>query len=105
MVKQSSEIFLKVKNALNEREQVIIEPKHKLDLTGEQLRALKQHIKDLGDKEHTPTNIIVLTGSAKEPPKLKCKYCGKKFSKLTLLEGHIKDYHIPMTQRSGQKET
>ena len=57
------------------------------------------------DKEDTPTNITVLTSSAKEAPKLKCKYCGKKFSKLTLLEGHIKDYHIPMTQRSGQKET
>ena len=94
-----------MKNALNEREQVIIELKHKLDLTGEQLSALKQHIKDLGDKEDTPINITVLTGSAKEPPKLKCKYCGKKFSKLKLLEGHIKDYHIPMTQRSGQKET
>ena len=79
--------------------------KHKLDLTGEQLSALKQHVKDLGDKEDNPTNITVLPGSAKEPPKLKCKYCGKKFSKLTLLEGHIKDYHIPMTQRSGQKET
>ena len=96
-VKQSSEKLSKVKSALNEREQVIIELKHKLDLTGEQLSALKQHIKDLGDKEDTPTNITVLTSSAKEPPKFKCKYCGKKFSKLTFLEGHIKDYHIPMT--------
>jgi DNA repair exonuclease SbcCD ATPase subunit len=106
-VEQSSEILTKVKNSLNEREQVIIELKHKLDLDREQLSALKQHIKDLGDKEDTPTNITVLTSSAKDPPKFKCKYCGKKFSKLTLLEGHIKDYHIPVTTslRSGQNET
>ena len=106
-VEQSSDKLLKAKNALNEREQVIIELKHKLDLSGETFSALKQHMKDLGDKEDTPTNITVLTSSAKEPPKFKCKYCGKKFSKLTFLEGHIKDYHIPMTTslRSGQKET
>ena len=70
--------------------------------------AIKQHIKDLGDKEDdTPTNISVLTSSAKEPSKFKCKCCGKKLSKLTFLKGHIKDYQIPMTTslRSGQKET
>ena len=104
-VKQSGEKLSKVKNALNQREQVIIELKHKLDLTGEQFSAQKQHIKDLDDKEDTPTNITVLTSSAKEAPKLKCKYCGKKLPKLTLLKGHIKHYHIPITQRSGQKET
>ena len=48
-----------------------------------------------------------MTSSVKKPSKFKCKYCGKKFSKLTFLEGHIKDYHIPMTTslRSGQEQT
>ena len=83
-VEQSSEKLLKVKNALKEREQVINELKHKLDLTSK-FSALKQHIKDLGDKEDAPTNITVLTSSVKKPSKFMCKYCGEKILQIDIL--------------------
>ena len=87
-----------VKNALNKKEQIIIEIKHKLDTSGDTINKLKQHIKDLGEVEGSFTNNTQLTSSTKEPPKLKCKFCGKKFSMSSVLEGHIKDYHIPMAR-------
>ena len=69
--------MLTVKNTLNDRDQVIIVLKHALDLSGNTISTLKQHIKDLGDLEGSLTSVTLLTSSTKKPPKLKCKYCGK----------------------------
>ena len=96
--KTFSDQLSSVKNALNEKEQIIIEMKLKLDTSGDTINTLKQHIKDLGEVKCSLTNNTQLTSSTKEPPKFKCKYCGKKFSLSTVLEGHIQDYHIPMAR-------
>ena len=107
-VEQCTDKMLTVKNALNEREQTIIELKHKLDVSSEKISTFKQHIQELSDIKSGPTNTSLLTISTKEPSRFKCKYCGKNFSLSTILEGHIKDYHIPRTTHlntSGQKKT
>ena len=77
---QFSDKLLTVKNTLNNREHVIMELKHALDLSGNAINTLKQHIKDHGDIDGSLTSVTILTSSTKKPPKLKCKYCGKKFS-------------------------
>ena len=60
------------------------------------------------DAKEQNVNITLMTSPTKKPPKGKCKYCGKRFSLSTVLEEHIKNYHIPMTKylnTSRQKET
>ena len=60
------------------------------------------------DAKEQNVSITLMTSPTKNPPKFKCKYCGKRFSIYTVLEGHIKSYHISMTKylnTSGQQET
>ena len=54
--KKFSDQLSSVKNALNEKEQIIIEIKHKLDTSGDTINTLKKHIKDLGEVKGCLTN-------------------------------------------------
>ena len=62
--------MLTVKNTLNDREQVIIELKHDLDLSGYTISTLKQNIKNMGDIEGSPTSVTLLKSATKKPPPL-----------------------------------
>ena len=80
-----------VKNTLNKSEQIIIELKHKLDVSGDTINTLKQPMKDLGDKEGSEPTEQHLHGekcSTKKHPKFKCKYCEKSFFLTKLIEEH-----------------